>query len=325
LILRFLLLLAAFAAAVLVGLGFGEVFLSPCEIWQALLGQGQYVDVIREVRLPRLAAAAIVGASLALSGYLMQALSGNGLADPYITGVSSGAGLVTVVAMIAGVDFAFLPVLAFCGGLSSSILGVLLSRTGTGMSVQRLILAGVALSAVCGSMITLVLSLCHTDRTYGIIYWLAGSVNGRTWSEVLPSGAYVACGFCLALVASKPLRLLSLGAGQAGSLGLNVERAQLLILGAAVLLASTAVSLSGLVGFVGLVAPYFARMLFGSDERAHLASTAILGAALVVISDLITRLLPGQELPLGTLLALLGGPFFIFLVTRQGALQTDAA
>lgn len=272
-----------------------------------------------EIRLPRAAAAAIVGAALALSGYLLQSLSRNYLADPYLTGVSSGAALAVALALAANVPFIILPVAALSGGLAASFIVAMMARTASGLSVTRLLLGGVALSAVCSSIITLVMTnLASVGRVQGLFYWLSGSVSGRGWSEVQPLSLYVLVGFICAVVLSKPLRLLALGSASAASLGLNVPVAQWSILLAAVVLCGSAVSLSGLVGFVGLMAPYIARSIFGSDERLHLVASAGIGAVLVLFSDLAARtIMPGMELPLGTLLSLVGAPFFLWLIVRH--------
>ena len=155
-------------------------------------------------------------------------------------------------------------------------------------------------------------------KSQGIFFWLAGGITGRTWSEAIPSGAYTVVGFLLALLLSKQIRLLSLGSDQAKALGMNVDRTQWILLSISVLLCGAAVSVSGIVGFVGLVAPHVARKLFGRDERLHIVSSALIGMILVATSDLAARtLVAGEELPLGTLMSLIGGPFFLWLVARH--------
>ncbi|MBY0358420.1 MAG: iron ABC transporter permease [Candidatus Obscuribacterales bacterium] len=328
---KFLLLTLALSAGIALNLCLGEIHLRPDTVWQILFpaADASQIDpglqnVLWQIRLPRLLAACLVGAGLAVSGYLLQSLSNNSLADPYLTGVSSGAGLAVALAMVSGIDFSFIPLIALAGGFLASILVASMARSSRGFSISRLLLSGVAVSAVCSSLITLLLYAAPTSApAQGIFYWLAGSVSGRSWQELCPVSLYILCGCLAALLLSKPLRLLSLGATQAASLGLSVSKAQSAILAAAVLLCASAVSLSGLLGFVGLIAPYFARQLFGRDERAHIFAAAGLGALLVLISDLASRLLlPGQDLPLGTLLSLLGGPFFLFLILKQEAERT---
>ncbi len=276
-------------------------------------------QILFDIRLPRALAAALVGAALGISGYQLQSLSNNGLADPYLTGVSSGAGLAVALSVIAGVDFGLIPMISLAGGMAAAFVVLLMAKTAKGISVSRLLLSGVALSAFCGAVITiLICSGQGSLRSQGIYYWLAGSVSGKSWTDLASTGVYIAAGALLAFVTSKPLRLLSLGSDQAAALGVDVGRAQLAVLLSAILLCSSAVSLSGIVGFAGLVAPYFARQMFGRDERAHIISSAFVGAVFVLLSDLAARtLFAAHEPPLGTLLSLVGGPFFIYLLMKK--------
>lgn len=325
-LIRLLILLLTTAAAILINLCLGEVTVAPAEALSFLFQPGSQgihepglYQVILNIRLPRLLTALVVGIGLAVSGYVLQSLSRNNLADPYLTGVSSGAGLFVAIAVITGMSFTLVPLVAFSGGLAASLIVAFMARSPSGLSVTKLLLAGVALSAVCGAFITLTLVSAKTAASsQGLFFWLAGSVAGRTWAEFYPAAAYVFAGMALALLMSKPLRLLAVGTKPAASLGLDVTRAQCILLFAAVLMCSASVSVSGLVGFVGLIAPYLSRRLFGSDERIHLIAAALLGGTLVLLSDLAARTLGGgQELPLGTLLALIGGPFFLYLVVQQ--------
>jgi len=326
LVLRLLLLLVLLIASIALNLCLGEIQLSPSQVWHALCeySESELIadptsSMLWQIRLPRAAAAAVVGAALSLSGYLLQSLCRNYLADPYLTGVSSGAALAVAIALATNVPFFMLPFAALAGGLSASLIVAIMSRTASGLSVTRLLLGGVAISAICSSIITLIMTnLASVGRVQGLFYWLTGSVSGKGWAEVQPLSYYVAAGFICALVLSKPMRLLSLGSASAASLGLNVPVAQWSILLAAVVLCGSAVSLSGLVGFVGLVAPYIARTAFGTDERIHIVAATGIGAVLVLVSDLAARtILPGTELPLGTLLALVGAPFFLWLILQH--------
>jgi len=276
-------------------------------------------DIIWQIRLPRLLTAITVGAALSVSGYLLQTLSKNNLADPYLTGVSSGAGVTVAIALSLGLSFSYVPVIAFSGGLIASLIVASLAKIPTGLSVTKMLLAGIALSTICSGIITLIITNgADPIKAQGIFFWLAGGISGRTWQELIPAAGYTVFGILLALVLSKQLRLLSLGSQQARSLGVNVEMLQLVLLSIAVLMCGAAVSVSGLVGFVGLVAPHIARRSFGRDERIHIICTALLGIGLVLVSDLAARsVAAGQELPLGTLLSLIGGPFFLYLVSKQ--------
>ena len=321
---RFSLLLSLLAFTFVLNVCLGEINLTPQNALQAVFNptsdvDAGIVDMLWQIRLPRLLSAFAVGAGLAVSGYLLQSLSRNFLADPYLTGVSSGAGLSIAVAMVLGLDFSFLPLAALAGGLASSLLVALMSRTSAGISVTRLLLSGVAVSAVCGSLITLMITVFPDGPgIQGLFFWLAGSLSGRGWLELQPAAIYITAALGCAFALSKPLRLLSLGQESAASLGLNVPLMQWLILAIAVILCGACVALSGIVGFVGLIAPYFARRLFGSDQRWHLLSSICIGGILVLIADLAARTVaPGQELPLGTLLSLIGAPFFLWLIIKQ--------
>lgn len=318
---RFLILLALLLLALLLNLCLGEVTLTPQEAWQALAcpndGSGAS-RIIWQIRLPRLIIAALVGLSLAVSGYVLQTLSRNRLADPYLTGVSSGAGLAVAAAIISGVDFSFVGMAAFAGGLLASLIVASVSRGPSGLSITRLLLAGVALTAICSGLITLlIVNSPNMARAQSVFFWLAGGIGGSGWRELPVTAAYTLAGVACVLFLSKPLRLLSLGAQPAAALGLDVTKCQVALLVSAVFMCGASVAVAGLVGFVGLIAPHLARTAFGADERLHIAASALFGAALVLMSDLAARTLGGgQELPLSTLLSLLGGPFFLWLVTR---------
>ncbi|MGD9679918.1 MAG: FecCD family ABC transporter permease [Candidatus Obscuribacterales bacterium] len=325
-IIRLVILIALAALGLLLNICVGDVRIDPLLALQSVFAPHSLpescstsLDIIWQIRLPRLLTAATVGAALAVSGYLLQSLSRNYLADPYLTGVSSGAGLTVALGLTFGLSFSMVPLAAFAGGLVASIVVALLSRNPTGLSMTRMLLSGVALSTICSGLITLIITNGGNPvQSQGIFFWLAGGIGGRTWDELIPAATYTVVGCLVALVLSKQIRLLSLGTQQARSLGVNVELVQMLLLAVAVLMCGAAVSVSGLVGFVGLMAPHLSRRLYGRDERVHLICAALLGIALVEMSDLAARsMVPGQELPLGTLLSLIGGPFFLWLVSRQ--------
>lgn len=325
-IIRLVILIALAALGLLLNICIGDVRIDPLLALQSVFAPNSLpescstsLDIIWQIRLPRLLTAATVGAALAVSGYVLQALSRNYLADPYLTGVSSGAGVTVALGLTFGLSFSMVPLAAFAGGLAASIVVAFLSRNPTGLSMTRMLLSGVALSTICSGLITLIITNGGNPvQSQGIFFWLAGGIGGRTWDELIPAATYTVVGCLVALVLSKQIRLLSLGTQQARSLGVNVELVQMLLLAVAVLMCGAAVSVSGLVGFVGLMAPHLSRRLYGRDERLHLICAALLGIALVEMSDLAARsMVPGQELPLGTLLSLIGGPFFLWLVSRQ--------
>jgi iron complex transport system permease protein len=301
----------------------GDVTLAPDQILATLTGgsgsDSTISSIIWQLRLPRLLIAATVGACLSLAGFVMQTISRNSLADPYLTGVSSGAGLAVALAFIMRVDLAFVPLFAFAGGLAVSVIVARLAQTNNGLSVNRLLLGGIGVAAITGGAMTLMLTMNPVfSQTQGIFFWLAGGISGRGWAEFWPAFFCTMAGITAVLVLSKPLRLLSLGPNAAQSLGLNVPAMQWSLLISAVLLCAAAVSVSGLVGFVGLIGPHITRKLFGNNERLQIICATIIGACLVLLSDLVARTLyHGQELPLGTLLAICGGPFFLWLVYQH--------
>lgn len=324
-VLRLLILAVALFGGLLTSVCIGDVFVAPKEAFELLTGGSAAVstpglsDILTQIRLPRTLIATAIGAALAVSGYILQALSRNPLADPYLTGVSSGAGLAVALAIIVGLDFSLMPLSAFLGGLAASILVAQMARRAGGLSVTRLILGGVAISAVCGSLITLIITQSGgAPQAQGIIFWLAGGIAGRGWSDLGTLSLYTIGGIIVTLLLSKQIRLLTLGDETAQALGVDVSRLQWLLLGCAVLMCGAAVSASGLVAFVGLIAPNLARMLFVRDERLEIVASALIGAVLVTVSDLAARTLgQGQELPLGTLLSLVGGPFFLYLISTS--------
>jgi len=313
-------LFIALAIVTVINLCLGDVCVTPEQALHAItdskLNDPTLQEILWQIRMPRICVAMIVGAALAVSGYILQALSRNSLADPYLTGVSSGAGLAVAVAMICNVSFSAIPAAAFAGGLVASLIVASMARGPAGLSVGRLLLSGVGLSAVCSAFITMLLiHASSVAQGQGLFFWLAGGIAGRTWSELIPAFAYTLAGVVIALAMSKQIRLLSLGTQSAQALGLDVGRTQWILLAAAVLMCGAAVSISGLVGFVGLIAPHLARRLYGQDERLQIICSAMLGMTLVLVSDLAARTLgQGQELPLGTLLSLIGGPFFLWLI-----------
>ena len=324
-VLKLVFLAGALLAGFLTSVCIGDVFVAPREAIELILGGTSSIsapgvaDILTQIRLPRTLIATAVGASLAVSGYILQALSRNPLADPYLTGVSSGAGLAVATAIILGFDFSLMPASAFAGGLAAALLVAQMARRSGGLSVTRLILGGVAIAAVCGSLITLIITQSGgAPQAQGIIFWLAGGIAGRGWSDLSTLSIYTIGGIIATLLLSKQIRVLTLGDDTAQALGVDVSRLQWLLLACAVLMCGAAVSASGLVAFVGLIAPNLARMLFVRDERVEIIASALIGAVLVTVSDLAARTLSqGQELPLGTLLSLVGGPFFLYLISTS--------
>ena len=265
--------------------------------------------IIRELRLPRLCIGAAVGASLGVAGVLLQTLARNPLVDPYITGVSAGAGLAIALGIATGISQTVLPALGFVSGLLAAISVVFLSLRGGGIDTTRLLLSGLFVSAFLSAIVTIVLTrLESVGAANEILSWLAGSLAGRGWAELLSALPYALVGLLSAAAAAPALNVMRLGKQRADTLGVPVVRTEWIVIFSATLLTSAAVSLSGLVGFVGLLSPHLARRLVGSDVRLVMPLAALLGIGLVLLADIAARTLgqPG-ELPIGALLSLVGG------------------
>ena len=242
-------------------------------LWQP--GGGTTDQIIWNIRLPRTLTGALVGANLALSGAILQAVMRNPLADPHIIGISSGAGLFGLIVLIVVPSYAFLmtPV-SFVGAMAAAGAIYLLAWK-DGIKVVRIILAGVAVSAFLGAIISGIL-VFYSDRVHGALLWMVGGLAASSWKDVSVITPYAAVGFVLAFIGAYYLNLLQLGEDMARSLGLNVERARLGLTAIAALLAASAVSVAGLLGFVGLIVPHMVRLLIGTDYRYIIPGAAFL-------------------------------------------------
>lgn len=324
-LIRLLILILLLVSCMVLSILLGDVSIDAETTLRTLLSPGQssgdFHDIIWQVRLPRVLIALVVGAALSVSGYILQVLTRNTLADPYLTGVSSGACVCVALAVALGLNFDLVPFAGLAGGLIASVIVAYVARSHDyqGLSVTRLLLAGVVLSTFLIALTSLVIFLSGNPvLAQGLLYWLAGGISGKSWAEFWPGMIYTVIGIIGAFFLSKQLRLLSLGKDYAASLGAPVAKIQWSCLLVAVLLCGAAVALSGLVGFVGLIAPHLSRQLFDHDERLQIFTCAVIGGILVMLSDLCARMLiPSQELPLGTLLSLLGGFFFLTLMARD--------
>ncbi|MBV9737481.1 MAG: iron ABC transporter permease [Candidatus Eremiobacteraeota bacterium] len=273
------------------------------------------------LRLPRAVLAAIVGAALGISGAMLQGMLRNPLVDPYLTGVSAGAAAAIAIAVASGIAAPFVPALGFVAGLCAAVLVAMLARRGGGLDANRLILAGVSLSALFSAIVALVLTrLQQGGYAETIISWLAGSLAGRTWHDLTWTLPYLAVGAIAATLAIPALNVLRLGDVRAAALGVNVDRAQWIVVGSASLLTASAVALSGIVGFVGLIVPHVARRIGGSDMRIALPLSALCGGAFMTLADAASRsLFAPVEIPLSVLLACIGVPAFLYLYFRGTA------
>ncbi len=279
--------------------------------------------VVTRIRLPRLVLGLLVGAALAVSGTVLQAVLRNDLAAPEIIGVSSGGALAAVAAVVVFPVLAgFTVPLAFCGALAAALL-ICAAAWRHGTDPLRLVLSGVAVSALASSAAGGIL-IYHADKISGILNFLSGSLASASWGRVEAIWPYIAVGLVAAFLLSRRLDILRLGDEVALSLGIRVERTRFVLICAAALLASSAVAAAGLIGFVGLVAPHLARLLLGAGHRTLLPGAALTGAVLVILCDTLGRwAFAPRELPCGILLALVGAPFFLYLLRRGGRIYEN--
>ena len=321
--LRALGLVALALLACAIGLSVGGTPLDPVAIWTALAhphAAGDVATIVWQLRLPRVIIAATVGAVLGIAGALLQGMLRNPLVDPYLTGVSAGAAAAIALAILAGVAAPVLPLLGFVAGLLSALLVAALARRGSGVDANRLILAGISLSAFFSAITALAIARADSlDAAQRILAWLVGSMAGRGWTDLELATPYAFIGVVLAAIASPALNALRVGDMRARAIGLDVARAQWTILTSASLLAAAGVTLSGIVGFVGLIVPHLARRSVGTDAKALLFGSAFIGAGLCVLADAIARsIIAPSELPIGVLLAFVGVPAFLYLYLRSG-------
>ncbi|MGE9841037.1 FecCD family ABC transporter permease [Selenomonas bovis] len=308
--------LACLAAIVSIMKGSVEIPLP--EILAVLSGErGTHAQILMNIRLPRTIVALLVGVNLSLSGAVLQAVMKNPLADPHIIGISSGAGLTGILVLLLLPEYgALVTPAAFVGAMGAAVLIYLLAWK-NGIRPVRIILAGVAVSAFLGAGIS-ALMILYSDRVHSALMWMVGGLSARSWPHVFMLWPYALAGAFLAFFGARQLNILQLGDEVAKGLGLHVERTRILMTAVAALLAASAVSVVGLLGFVGLIVPHAARLLLGNDYRYLLPGAALLGAAVLTASDTVARLaFAPVELPVGILMAVLGAPFFLFLLRRE--------
>lgn len=316
--------LLLFGLTLVVGLSLtqGSVAMTGPELWAALLRQGDATHqvILWDLRLPRLMAALLVGAALGVSGALLQGMLRNGLASPFLLGISSGAGLVVVLVVTLGLWQMWVPLGAWLGAILTTALVYLLAYQRGRLSVERLILGGVAFSSFFGAIQSLMLLMARDGQIQAALNWLIGSFNGRGWAEVRLVGPAMVVALVMACLLARQVNVLNLGDDLAVGLGTSLVRSRLLIGAAATFLAAGAASIAGLVGFVGLIVPHGIRLLVGTDYRLVLPFSALGGALVLSAADLAARSGP-VELPVGVVTAFLGAPVFIWLLYRRRGSQ----
>ena len=300
-------------------------------LWSRAPGTALAVDtpqawdtILWQLRFPRIVLAAIVGGALAMAGAAYQGLFKNPLADPYLVGVASGAGLGATVVLLTGVPlmlgaFSLLPVAAFAGGVLAVTIAYTVARRSYGTPLTTLILAGVAISALAGAVSSLLLIRSDPDLR-PVLSWLLGSFISAEWSESVVLILYLAPSLGTLLGFARVLNVLQLSEEHASVLGVDVEKVKLLLVGAATLATAAAVSFNGIIGFVGLVAPHVVRRIWGDDYRFILPMSAFVGATFLVLADMVARTIASpSEIPIGVVTAFWGAPFFLYVLRRRRA------
>lgn len=325
---------ALFLAA-LVALRLGAVSLDLAEIGAILASRlplvGGLVDrtwpashevILLQLRLPRVVLGALVGSSLALSGLTFQGLFRNPMADPFIIGTSSGAALGAVLAMVIGIRFQVLgvgavPAMAFAGALASVFIVYRLAAGNGKVPVMTLLLAGIAVGSFLSAVVS-VLIVFSAEKVGQIVFWLMGGLAGADWVKVGNVFPYTAAGWLLLIFYARDLNALLLGEEPAQSLGIEVERLKRHLLATASVLTAAAVSVSGMIGFVGLITPHVVRLMVGPDNRLLVPLSAVAGAVFLLVTDTFARTaFAPAEIPAGVVTALFGGPFFIYLLRKR--------
>jgi len=298
----------------------GSVFISNKDIWLAIFQKGEEINktIIWDLRLPRLLASLLVGSSLGMSGALLQGMLRNGLASPYLLGISAGSGLVIVSFISFGLAQIFIPIAAWFGALFTTLIVFMISKNGNKISVERLILGGVAISSLFGAIQATLILQVEDGRIQAALTWLIGSLNARGWSEIRITWIPILIALFTGIFLSKQLNLLSLGEDLSTSLGNSLLKSRCLIGAVATLLTASAVSIGGLIGFIGLVVPHFSRLLIGNDYKYILPFSALTGALTLSTADLVARS-GAIEIPVGIVTSLLGAPVFIIILYKRSS------
>lgn len=278
--------------------------------------------IIGEIRLPRIILAFIVGSGLAVAGSVFQAIIRNPMVDPYVIGISAGAGTGVMLALFLGLEFTILnlssvPAFAFLGAILTVFIVYQLAKVGNKLPVLTFLLAGVAMSFILNSLMSFLMVL-RTENLQQLVYWLMGSLAGSGWNDIQMILPYFLTALAIIVFYLKDLNILLLGEESASHLGLNVERTKIVLLSAASLITASVVSVSGSIGFIGLVIPHIVRMIIGPDHRKFIPLAAIFGGAFLLIADTAARtLMAPMELPVGIITSLAGGPYFIYLLRNK--------
>ena len=313
-----------FIAAVLVSIRIGSVDIAFPDIVNALFtDRGGVAGIIRDIRIPRIIMGILVGANLAVSGVLLQGVMRNPLADPGITGISSGASVVVMIVMLYFPSLmTAMPVFGFLGGVLSCMLIYSLAWK-QGLSAVRIVLAGVAVNSILGG-VTSMIQLMNSENLTGVLNWLNGELGKKSWTQVKIVAIYSIAGLVLSFVLHRCCDILALGDKNTRSLGYNPNLLRILISGAAVFLAGISTAYVGVIGFIGLIVPHISRMIIGSEHRRLIPFAALMGSTILVIADTVGRtLISPYEIPVGVITTVFGGPFFLYLLRKDGSGYAD--
>ncbi|MGD6851362.1 MAG: FecCD family ABC transporter permease [Candidatus Bathyarchaeia archaeon] len=279
--------------------------------------------IIIDIRLPRILAGVLIGAALATAGVLYQGVFKNPMADPFVLGVSSGAALGAGLGIMFGAGLSFLgfPIVqttAFIAALITIFVVYNISRIGTRVPEMTLLLSGIAITIFLSALFQILQVIAPNTQLHALVYWLIGGITNVTWSAWWSIFPFIFVGILLSYFFARDLNMISMGEDTAQHLGVNTERTKQILLALGSMVTAAAVSISGLIGFVGLMIPHITRLIFGPDHRILIPASVIIGAIFLVICDAIARVATGAiELPVGAITALAGGPFFIYLLRRK--------
>ncbi len=303
-----------------IAIGLGSVTVPIPEIFQTMFGSSSTTvndTIIFDIRLPRVVLAMVIGANIAISGALLQAVMGNPLADPGLTGVTSGAAVCVLVIMLVAPEYTqFIPIAAFVGGLIAATLVYSLAWRRNGISPITIILSGVAVNALCGGVVGY-LSIIYSDRLPAAVQWMNGSLAAKGNNALFMVLPYAIVGWILSIFAVRKANIIRMGDQVAANLGENVNRIRIVLSLLAVFLAAVSVAAIGMIGFVGLVVPHMARLLVGSNYKYLLPMSMALGALVLLVADTGGRtIFAPLEIPAGIIMAVIGAPYFLYLMRK---------
>lgn len=319
------LLTAVLVMSALWGIAAGSTHQNLKDIISTMLGYGDpqsmLTTIVWRIRLPRVILAALAGAALSLGGLVFQALLRNPLAEPYILGISGGSAVGAIIGILLGLaHFPGLVLFSFVGSMSTLFLVVVVASGNSATKKDSLILAGVMVNALCGSIIMFLISVTQDSRLHSVLFWLMGDLSTSDPKQIFLLATALALCFFLIFILARPMNLLLLGEELAANMGVNVRLVSLVLLGTSSLMVSATVCYTGLLGFVGLVMPHLLRLLLGPDHRVLIPACVLGGGAYLILCDLLARSLPAQgEMPVGVITAMIGVPLFIFLLKRTRA------